>query len=158
MINLNKKKIWKYIKYGILLFITISILGFIYEEIVYLFKMKTIVKRGYLYGPWLPIYGFGSILILTTCYKLKKQGWIFILTFFLTGTLEFLTGYFLKHVRHKRLWNYTGEFLNIGGYICLRSLIGFALGGLKLNDKQTTVLSISLLIIFIIDNLVTMLK
>ena len=166
---MKKTKFIDIIKYYILVFMFISVVGFFYEEILFLFKTGHLVKRGYLYGTWLPIYGIGSIIILVTCKRLEKHPvWIFLLTFISTGILEFLTGYFLWHVGHKRLWNYKGEFLNIGGYICLKSLTGFAIGGLiliyilhplfkkiynKLNDKQINLLVILLLIVFVIDNI-----
>ncbi len=44
------------------------------------------------------------------------------------GLLEFIVGYLLLHISHIRLWDYNTEILNygnIGGYICLRSVLFF---------------------------------
>ena len=41
-----------------------GIFGFIYEEIFYRFDLGEWVKRGTTFGPWIPIYGFGGLIIL----------------------------------------------------------------------------------------------
>lgn len=166
---MNKKNIFNFIKYGFIVFIVISILSYFYEEFIFWVFKEKFVKRGFLYGPWLPIYGWGSLLILLTCSKLKKHPiLIFIVTFILTGFLEGTSGFIIDKFFHKRLWNYSKDFLNIGGYVCLKSAIGFAIGGLlliyiiepfikyfynKLSNKQTTIISIFLFIIFVTDNI-----
>ena len=152
---MNKKNIFNFIKYGFIVFIVISILSYFYEEFIFWVFKEKFVKRGFLYGPWLPIYGWGSLLIL-------------IVTFILTGFLEGTSGFITDKFFHKRLWNYSKDFLNIGGYVCLKSAIGFAIGGLlliyiiepfikyfynKLSNKQTTIISIFLFIIFVADNI-----
>ena len=50
-----------------------GIFGFIYEEIFYRFDLGEWVKRGTTFGPWIPIYGFGGILMLGLTYKFKKN-------------------------------------------------------------------------------------
>ena len=48
---------------------------------------------------------------------------------------EFIVGYLLLHISHIRLWDYNTEILNygnIGGYICLRSVLFFGLSGVFL--------------------------
>ncbi len=36
--------------------------GFLWEVLLYLILDGTFVKRGFLYGPWLPLYGTGAVL------------------------------------------------------------------------------------------------
>ena len=48
----------------ILLFFAFSFIGYLWEMILFIFKKKKFVNRGFLKGPWLPIYGCGMILIL----------------------------------------------------------------------------------------------
>ena len=57
---------------------------------------------------------------------------VFLLAMLSTGILEYLTGYFLWEIYHKTWWDYTGLFLNIDGYVCLRSVLTFGIGGLLL--------------------------
>lgn len=117
----------------VLIFLAGSLAGFIYEEIFYLITDHELVKRGFLYGPYLPVYGFGAVLIALLLKRFKKNPLIvFILAMLVTGILEYLTGYLLWEIYHKMWWDYTGLFLNIDGYVCLRSVISFGIGGLLL--------------------------
>lgn len=117
----------------VLIFLAGSLAGFIYEEIFYLITDHELVKRGFLYGPYLPVYGFGAVLMALLLKRFKKNPLIvFILAMLVTGILEYLTGYLLWEIYHKMWWDYTGLFLNIDGYVCLRSVISFGVGGLLL--------------------------
>lgn len=155
------------------LFLFGGIFGFIYEEIFYLIDLGKLVKRGSTYGPWIPIYAFGTILIILISYKYKEKPLIiFVLGMLISGILEFITGYILFHVFNLRLWDYNNEILNfgnIGGYICLRSILFFGISSLFLfyvalpiinkinnkNNKIVNVISIVLFIIFIIDIIIS---
>lgn len=119
----------KLIKIGVTFYIS-SILGFIYELILNLIKRGK-YNRGILYGPWLPIYGTGAVLIIILLNKYQKKPYlIFILSFLLTGTLELIIGFILHYFLKMRLWDYTGWFMNIKGYVCLLSAFCFGIGGL----------------------------
>ncbi len=119
----------KIVKIGLVFYLS-SIIGFVYELIISIVKDGK-YNQGILYGPWLPIYGIGSILIILLLDKYKRYPWlIFVLSFFLTGLLELTSGYILHKFFHIRLWNYTGWFLNIKGYVCLLSAVCFGIGGL----------------------------
>ena len=56
--------------YLVLIFLFGSLVGFIYEELFYLIVDKKIVYQGFLYGPYLPIYGWGCLGLLSL--KLSK--------------------------------------------------------------------------------------
>ena len=117
------------IKLGILFYFC-SFLGYVYELILCYFDTGKIFSHGILFGPWLPIYGTGAILIMTM-YKYRKSPLlIFILSFFITGLLEYLCGFILLKFFKKSLWDYTGYFLNISGHVCFLSALCFGIGGL----------------------------
>ena len=113
-----------------------AIFGFIYETIFYRIDLGYFVKRGYTIGPWLPIYATGGLLIYLSNIKNKNNILkIFINSAVMCGLLEFIVGYLLLHISHIRLWNYNTEILNfgnIGGNICLRSVLFFGLSGVFL--------------------------
>lgn len=113
-----------------------AIFGFIYETIFYRIDLGYFVKRGYTIGPWLPIYATGCLLIYLSNIKNKNNILkIFINSAVMCGLLEFIVGYLLLHISHIRLWDYNTEILNygnIGGYICLRSVLFFGLSGVFL--------------------------
>lgn len=113
-----------------------AIFGFIYETIFYRIDLGYFVKRGYTIGPWLPIYATGGLLIYLSNIKNKNNILkIFINSAVMCGLLEFIVGYLLLHISHIRLLDYNTEILNygnIGGYICLRSVLFFGLSGVFL--------------------------
>lgn len=120
----------------ILIGVLSGIFGFIYEEIFYRIDLGMFVKRGSSFGPWIPIYVCGGLLIYFFLYRLKKNPiLVFLLSSLITGILEYGTGYVLDKVFHTRLWDYNTEIWNYGninGYICLRSILFFGLSSLFL--------------------------
>lgn len=114
----------------ILLFFTFSFVGWLWEVILKLAESGHFVNRGTMYGPWLPIYGFGGILILIILRPVRKSPWLtFILACILCGIVEYLTGWYLETFKHMKWWDYTGYILNIKGRVCIEGLIVFGLGG-----------------------------
>lgn len=96
---------------------------------------KTIYWRGGNFLPWINIYAWGALLIITLAYKNRKHPLhVFLISMASAGLLELLSGYFLYGVLGwTKSWDYSQEILssvNIGGYVSLRSLVGFGVGGL----------------------------
>lgn len=123
-----------------------SIYGFIYETIFYYFNDGKIIHRGSSFGPFIQIYAWGGLLIYFVCRNLTST-WIIALTSGLAcGILEFISGWFLwNKCGHKRAWDYNTEkwnWLNIGGYVCLRSVLVFAFSGILLMKIVIPLLSI----------------
>ena len=119
-----------------LIFTVAGIVGFIYEEICVYINTGEFFKRGTTYGPWIPIYGFGSMLIyFATCKLRKKPLLVFLISCLLCGSLELISGIVIDKVFHMRLWDYSAVILNWGnlnGYICVRSVITWGLFGILL--------------------------
>ena len=113
-----------------------GIFGFLYEELFYLIDLGCLVKRGITFGPWIPIYGFGAVLIVLTTDRLRRKPLqVFAVSALACGGLEYITGYMLFHAGGIRLWDYNAEIWNwgnIGGYICARSVLFFGLSALFL--------------------------
>lgn len=156
-----------------LIFFLGCVVGYVYEEIFYFFADGYLYNRGFLYGPYLPVYGVGAILIYLLLNRFKKQPLlVFLLSFVITGVVEYLTGFWMLEVYHKRWWDYTGLFLNIDGFVCFRSVFTFAIAALaliyvfvplidklinKMGKKASFVLSLTIGIIMIIDLILTLL-
>lgn len=113
-----------------------GVFGFIYEELFYRVDLGYWEKRGSTFGPWIPIYGFGALLIVISTAKLRRKPVLLFLTATaVCGILEFATGWVLLHFFNTRLWDYNVEMWNwgnIGGYICLRSVAFFGVSALFL--------------------------
>lgn len=119
-----------------LTFTIAGMIGFIYEEICVYINDGVLSKRGTTFGPWIPIYGFGSLLIFFLTVKVRKKPLlIFLISSLSCGILELATGFVLDKIFNLRLWNYSIVILNWGnlnGYICARSVITWGLFGLLL--------------------------
>ena len=115
----------------ILFFFSFSLLGWIWEVCFTLFSSGVFVNRGVYYGPWLPIYGSGGVLILFLLRRLRNRPWLtFLLTMLICGILEYGTAFYLETFKGLKWWDYTGFFLNIQGRVCLEGLLFFGIGGL----------------------------
>lgn len=133
--------------FGIIcLIIVISgIFGWIYEFIFYYFNsgMKTFYFRGGNFLPWINIYAIEPIFIFILNYRYRKNPLkVFLFSIVITGILEFVSGYIMyTYFDGFRCWNYNTEILNfgnIGGFICLRSVLFFGLSSLIINIYNNT--------------------
>jgi len=116
----------------IAMFFVVSFIGWLWEVSIHLVTDGRFVNRGVLHGPWLPIYGAGSILILVLLFYFRKNPVLeFIAAIVLCGIVEYCTGWFLE-ITHdgKKWWDYSGYFLNLNGRICAEGLLIFGLGGI----------------------------
>lgn len=117
--------------YDLLYFFTIYSFGGWLCEIAYAYKnQKKFVNRGFLNGPFCPIYGFGClILIVFLNYVKHNLLLLFIGSVFLTSLLEYITAIILEYAFKSTWWDYSDDPFNIKGRICLVfSLIWGALG------------------------------
>mgnify|MGYP000615183974 FL=1 len=82
------------------------------------------VNRGFLKGPFLPIYGSGAICILIVTIPVRGNIPAMCIVGMVSATvLEYITGYVMERLFKVRYWDYTGKFLNVHGYICLMSTL-----------------------------------
>lgn len=113
----------------IVLFFIYSVVGWIWEVLFEYLAYGEFVNRGFLSGPYLPIYGFGGTLVLILFQKTREKP---VKTFFLTGIfciiIEFITGVIIERLTGERLWDYSSSKLNVGGQICFEGFIFFGLG------------------------------
>lgn len=82
------------------------------------FSLKKWINPGFLNGPYLPMYGFGTVILYGACFiPLPKWGIVLLLVVGLT-LLEYITGLiFIKGMKIK-LWDYSKQWGNIQGIIC----------------------------------------
>ncbi len=163
---MRRYSIWSLIA----LFFIFSVIGWIWEVVLHIIVDGEFVKRGVLHGPWLPIYGYGGILILTVLNKFREKPLLQFLTIIiLCGTIEYFTSVYLETIYNgQRWWDYSGYFLNVQGRICAEGLLAFGLGGIiivyigaplldniiqKINHKKLIIVCCILLSLFVLDNL-----
>ncbi len=154
-----------------LLFMIYSILGWCLEVTCKAFEYKKFIDRGFLIGPYCPIYGWGAVLITFLLYRYSYDALVlFIMTTIVCGILEYLTSFFMEKLFKARWWDYSKRKFNINGRVCLGTLIPFGIFGLiltyianpffigllnKLNTNTINILAISLFTIFTIDSIIS---
>lgn len=144
----------------IMLFFIYSILGWIMEVINGFIKTKKVVNRGFLIGPYCPIYGTGVILITILLKKYMEDRIItFIMSMLICGILEYFTSYFMEKFFNARWWDYSNRKMNINGRICLETLIPFGIFSfvilyfinpffIEILDKPPEIIEIILAVVF----------
>ena len=154
-----------------LLFLLYSFAGWVMETTWVSWCNKKLVDRGFLIGPYCPIYGCGAILIILF---LKRFSYspvlLFLSTVVLCGGLEYFASWCMEKVFKARWWDYSNRKFNIKGRVCLRNLIAFGIMGLAviyiinpyfeiwieyLDEKQINILALLLWTIFIMDFVVS---
>lgn len=110
----------------ILLFFIYGFIGWIWECFYVSLKQArqsksySFVNRGFLHGPFIPIYAFAAISILLTTINLRENIYIVFFVGALTATLfEFITGTVMEKLFKVKYWDYSDFPLNYKGHICL---------------------------------------
>ena len=153
--------------YLFMLFILYSIVGYFCEIVCSSIDQKKLVNRGFLCGPYCPIYGVGSLLILFLLLRFKENPvYVYILGMIITSAIEYITSFILERIFHNKWWDYSHEKFNLHGRVFLFNSLLFGLGSLiiiYMGDKVTSVflsifsffwlsvMSYSILGIFLID-------
>ena len=154
-----------------LFFFAYAILGWIMEVVLKLISQKKFINRGFLIGPYCPIYGYGVLLITFLLRKYQNDFWAtFIFSILICGVLEYITSYLLEKIFHARWWDYSNKKFNINGRICLETLIPFGIMGCliiyvtnpiiidflnKLPSLLIHITSIALFMCYIVDNVIS---
>lgn len=110
------------IAYWTLFFFAYSFAGWCWEVGLYLVKLRRLINRGFLLGPFLPVYGFGALLIVAACQPVRGS----LLRTALTGAaaatlLEYAAGAGMEALFHMRCWDYSSSPFNLDGHVCLLS-------------------------------------
>ena len=153
----------------VLYFSLFSIIGYLVETVFCLLQQRRMLNRGFLFGPYLPIYGFGVILITFIGQKTQNN---VILTFLVIvvacSALEYITSYFLEKLFKLRWWDYSNKELNINGRVCARDSLAFGFYGCiliyyivpgfnslldQIPIEFEAVLAISLVVVFLFDTI-----
>jgi uncharacterized membrane protein len=115
--------------YYFLYFGSMAFFGWIIEVIYRSKKERRFVNAGFLSGPFLPIYGFGAVIITavnTEAHNLPPAiGWA--ITLLSPTVLEYFGGWIMERFFGRKLWDYHNERFNLHGRICVRFSIYWAI-------------------------------
>lgn len=111
-------------------FIIYSYLGWLYETIFCSLDAGRFVNRGFLYGPFCPIYGSCILfMILLFSGRFKSKLFLFLSCALFASGLEYVVSFSMEHLFGRRWWDYSNRLLNINGRICLGAAIMFGVSG-----------------------------
>ena len=167
----------------VLAFLTYCFIGWVYEVIWEAAIGNGFVNRGFLYGPYLPIYGFGVLALYFILRKLMKKKIkifnkisitpiiVFIAILIIASSIEYFASYIMELLFHKRWWDYSYDILNINGRVSLRNSSILAAGAMvllygihpilekyynKLKPRTMKILSRIIVLVVAVDFIVTM--
>lgn len=137
-------------------------------EVIYTyFTDGKLVNRGFLIGPYCPIYGCGCILMILLLKNYTSNPVVlFIMAVVICSILEYVTSYLMEKLFNARWWDYSNRKFNINGRICLETMVPFGILGCflmyflnpfisgivnEVPDNIIIAISIVLAILFIID-------
>ncbi|MCR5632800.1 MAG: DUF975 family protein [Eubacterium sp.] len=151
----------------IMMFFVFCLIGWMWEVGLHIVKDHAFVNRGMMYGPWIPIYGFGGVFIIFFLNRFKSsKPKLIVSTMLLCGVLEYFTSLVLDFAMNATYWNYKKLSFDLNGRICLAGLTAFAIGGFagvyllgptikgfmeKLGKKKARIICAILVAAFIID-------
>lgn len=115
-------EVWQWV----LFFFLYCFLGWIWETVYVSAKSGHFENRGFMNGPFLPIYGSGAIVILFVALPVKKSAVLVFICGMISATvLELLTGIAMEKLFHVRYWDYSYRKIQYKGHICLVSSIAW---------------------------------
>ena len=117
----------------VLLFFTVSVLGWCMEVILKYIQYHRFINRGFLLGPYCPIYGSGALFITLFVGAFSKiensVGSTFVISLVVCGIWEYAVSYYLEKRFHARWWDYSKKPMNLNGRIWIGNLLLFGIGG-----------------------------
>ena len=120
----------------LLYFFIYAFLGWVLETIYCVVTLGVFNKRGFLYGPVCPIYGFGAVLLIQ-CLKNTKTNTIgkFFIAMISFTVFEYIASVVLEDLFGLRWWDYTNEAFNFQGRISLAFSLAWGIIGILFVEK-----------------------
>lgn len=152
----------------ILLFFFYSAAGWFVESLYRSIGEKRIINSGFLTGPMCPIYGTGALVMIVFLYNPFKDNLlaVFLLGMVLCDVVEYITSVLMEVLFHARWWDYTHEFMNLNGRICLKHTLYWGIASIafvkllhpridrivqNFDPKTVLIILIAVLVVFFID-------
>ncbi len=120
------------ISFWFLLFLIYSIVGWLVEMVsCSILEKKWVINRGFLIGPYCPIYGVAALLMIFLLNRyINDPIALFIMSTVICSVIEYMTSYVMQKIFKARWWDYSKKKFNLNGRICLTYSVFFGLLGL----------------------------
>lgn len=158
----------------VILFFTSAVIGWCMEVTLKFIQYRRFINRGFLIGPYCPIYGWGAVAVTVLVGgMIGREGTvseIFWAGFVLCGVLEYLTSWFMEKKFHARWWDYSNKPMNLHGRIWIGNLLLFGAAGVvivlwvdpvffsmteKLSSFWLRLLAIAIVVLMISDHIIS---
>lgn len=107
-------------------FMCYCVMGWAVESVYMSFCNRKLTNRGFMYGPYCPIYGFGALMVY---FLLRPFSHNLVLTYFVGAAVatlfEYLTARVMQAVFGRVWWDYTNKPFNYKGILCLESTVAW---------------------------------
>ncbi len=118
-----------------LFFYVYCLIGWCIESTFVSVRKRKFVNRGFMRGPFLPLYGSGAVMILFVTIPFRDN----VIAMFFAGALaasilEYATGTVMEAIFKVRYWDYSKNKFNLNGHICLSTSIAWGALTLVLVD------------------------
>lgn len=101
-------------------FLIFAFIGWLLETAFSFYSLGHFTKRGFLYGPLCPIYGWGALILIMFFSTYKRHNLkLFIYSAVVFSIFEYIVGYCLDALFSLKLWDYTADVLNLNGRISI---------------------------------------
>ena len=100
--------------------------GWCFESGYASIKERKLTNRGFLRGPYIPIYAFGALFVLIITDNFSGM--------IAATILEYITGYVMERLFKVKYWDYSDHKFNLSGYISLSTSIAWGFLSLLLTD------------------------
>ncbi len=145
----------------VFIFCLYSVVGYIWETVFCSLKEGKLLNRGFMKGPFLPIYGFGVCIMMIAAGPFNGKNVLFecISGMVCATVLEYVTGELMQHLFKVRYWDYSKEKFNLNGHICLGASLGWFVATFIVNEifrgpVDRLVHSMSAFQMYLADNIV----
>ena len=107
-------------------FYVYSFCGWCIESAYVSVRMKKLTNRGFMRGPFLPLYGSGALMMLVVSMPFQDN----IVETYLAGclgatVLEYITGVTMEALFKVRYWDYSDKKFNFQGHVCLGTTLSW---------------------------------
>ncbi len=115
----------------VLYFFAYSFLGWVCECLYCGIPARRFINRGFLEGPYCPIYGWGALIVIFALTPLRDYPpLLFLGAMIFTSVLEYVTSWLMEKLFHSKWWDYSERPFNLNGRICLLNSFLFGVMGL----------------------------
>ena len=109
-------------------FFIYAVIGWICEVIYCSIPQKRFINRGFLNGPYCPIYGVGAVIVIGILTPwVGNPIAVFFVGLIVTSVLEYFTSWAMEKLFHAKWWDYSKKKFNINGRVCLKNSLLFGL-------------------------------